>query len=288
MNNCTSNCTMEFKNVLPSSIKKIVFICIDWYTCNNNPTYVTSANNVGVVAEVVAEFLNKILFVDLGVNKNNVSLIGHSMGGQVAGRSGKVSKAAYSVTLKRIVLVDPAGPLFKQGLPQWRAHCSDAECVISIHCSYVFGPGCEFMGSHNVIVNKGGNQRPCNENCTDCGTSLIPIVGPRCCSHHFCCPIVANMLITQIDQNEYRLVGCRCYGECNTTLKNECKLSLDLCSCSKGGLFKLSTNDYPPYAMGREGLKTCTSCEDCFECLGSPAMLLSANTDGKYCYQGCE
>jgi pancreatic triacylglycerol lipase len=97
-------------------------IGVDWSIGGNTINYVTARNRVGAVASVIARFidnLNEINFLEF----KDVHVIGHSLGGQIAGLTGK---AVTRGTVQVVMACDPAGPLFSLNNPEGRVAPTDA------------------------------------------------------------------------------------------------------------------------------------------------------------------
>ena len=92
--------------------------------------------------------------VNRGVNVENVHLIGHSLGGHVAGFAGKYLQK-FGFKLSKITALDAAGPLFRGFWVSEASRLSktDAEVVVAIHTDpWKFGYLVSF-GSVDIYVN---------------------------------------------------------------------------------------------------------------------------------------
>lgn len=63
-------------------------ITVDWGILAQPPCYVESSENVYVVAECAAEFLDSLYTTRTDLDINNTHIIGHSLGAQIAGLMG--------------------------------------------------------------------------------------------------------------------------------------------------------------------------------------------------------
>ncbi|XP_037033820.1 lipase member H-like [Bradysia coprophila] len=100
---------------------------VDWGRGAGTPNYVLARNRVNEVGQVVAQFID---FLNVnGLPHSRVSVVGHSLGAQVAGATGKRTTRGRVET---IVGLDPAGPLFALDDPANRLHHTDANYVESI------------------------------------------------------------------------------------------------------------------------------------------------------------
>uniref|UniRef100_T1GM46 Lipase domain-containing protein n=1 Tax=Megaselia scalaris TaxID=36166 RepID=T1GM46_MEGSC len=203
------------------------------------------------------------------------------MGCHLAGRTGRTLQSLYNNKLNNIVGIDCAGPMFKGDLNS-RIQDTDANNVISLMCSYAFGPGSSIYGTHNYIVNNGGNQPACasDEKCMDGLVSIFPWT--KSCSHAFCCNLVAELLSS--NSSQFFVSRCDCFTKCTKSEPKTCPLSLEPNKNCAPGLFSVYTNNNSPYAMGEEGAKGCKGCSDCYNCYPSFATVFSFSGDGRYCY----
>jgi len=130
---------------------------VDWGAGASSLNYVTARNRVGAVATVVANFIDWVN-VRTGAPFNSVSVIGHSLGGHIAGLTGKrVARGR----LQSVVAMDPAGPLFSVNSPNERVHHTDAPYVEVI---YTDQGGLGFdqpLGHANFYPNWGSSQPGC-------------------------------------------------------------------------------------------------------------------------------
>lgn len=63
-------------------------ISVDWGILAQPPCYMESSENVYVVAECAAEFLDSLYAARSELDINNTHIIGHSLGAQIAGLMG--------------------------------------------------------------------------------------------------------------------------------------------------------------------------------------------------------
>lgn len=256
-----------------------VVITVDIKQCLSNAIYGRAVKNVAFVGEAISRVI-RYLIENLRIDQTKITFIGHSMSCHVAGYAGRYLKDHNGILLENIIGIDCAGPLFKNH-HDLRIKPSDAKCVISLHTSYTFGLGETLVGDYNIRVNKGGNQPACmeKEKCLDCGAAVIS--SSACCSHAFGCDIVAEMLTTPEDSNQFLLTHCDNYKSC--TIPTDYVLGLSICNKPRG-IYDLRTNPSSPYGMGKAGLTNCTSCEECYSCFGSFSQLMAASSDGNVCY----
>jgi pimeloyl-ACP methyl ester carboxylesterase len=113
-------------------------IMADWSKGNGFP-FEKATSNTQVVGAEIALFIN-YLIAQHGSKATDFHVIGHSLGGQVAGYAGE-----RVVGLGRITGLDPAGPFFDNTGPSVRLDPSDALFVDVIHTD----------GAHNLLLGLG-------------------------------------------------------------------------------------------------------------------------------------
>lgn len=157
-----------------------VNVCgVDWARLAVYEYRIAAQENVLEVGWYLAIF---ILFLeDLGVDLNNVSLVGHSLGAHVAGITGD----HLGGEVNAIYALDPAGPMFTQPTvidEKYRLDPSDAKYVQAIYTTkFALGVGIE-VGHQNFHPNGGINpQPPC---ITPIGRSEELPPGLLVCSHN--------------------------------------------------------------------------------------------------------
>ncbi|XP_066247658.1 lipase member H-A-like isoform X2 [Euwallacea similis] len=141
-------------------------IFIDW-SKYANMSYGQSCANVQPVGEFIANFL-----IRCGVPSQNLHLIGHSLGSQLAAFIGKAYKKKSGKKIGRITGLDPAGPSWSNEsmTEEERLNEQDANFVDVVHTDiqiYGFTYPC---GHVDFYPNGGTNQPGCpdddqNENC---------------------------------------------------------------------------------------------------------------------------
>ncbi|XP_050442369.1 pancreatic lipase-related protein 2-like isoform X3 [Adelges cooleyi] len=96
----------------------------------------------------------------VGLDPQNVHLIGHSLGAHAAGYAGKHLQGLVG----RITGLDPAGPGFEGESSKYRLHHTDAQFVDVIHTGVtsIFGLGIRMPCGHvDIYPNGGKKQRGC-------------------------------------------------------------------------------------------------------------------------------
>lgn len=179
---------------------------------------------------------------DLGIHLDNVTLIGHSLGGQVAGIAGGHTGGK----LGTIYALDPAGPMFTQPMvmrESFRLDPSDAQFVQAIYTTrYMLGSGID-VGHQNFYPNGGLNpQPPC---ITPIGRAEELTPGLLACSHN-----IANTYFRFALNPKNVFKGKECsniiayqLGFCTFELSDK----LGVYSKRNYGRFYLTTSPFEPY-----------------------------------------
>jgi pimeloyl-ACP methyl ester carboxylesterase len=130
---------------------------VDWGAGASTINYVTARNRVPAVAAVVAEFIDWV-HAQTNTPFSAVSVIGHSLGGHIAGLTGKNVRRGR---LQSVVAMDPAGPLFSIRNPTERVHHTDANYVEVIYTDQGNLGFDEPLGHANFYPNWGSRQPGC-------------------------------------------------------------------------------------------------------------------------------
>lgn len=132
--------------------------------------YSLAATNTRIVSMQLHLFIQHLMTVGLKVNK--LILIGHSMGAQIAGQTGK----HFHGKLPHIIGLDPAGWLFtKPSFVDDNLNQTDAKFVQCIHTDNAyFGLGSTFDTCHQDYYPNGGlNPQPgCHKPILENGIAL--------------------------------------------------------------------------------------------------------------------
>ncbi|XP_062141977.1 phospholipase A1 [Drosophila sulfurigaster albostrigata] len=206
-----------------------IVVC-DWSKISSNVNYFGVADMVEDLGFLLAEFVRH-LHMRAGLNYDDVYLIGHSLGAQIAGSAGKQIKPYRFNT---IYALDPAGPAFRDQSDEYRVDASDAHYVESIQTST--GLGFEQpVGHASFYPNFGKDQKKCY------------MYG---CSHKR-----AHDYFAESINSTKGFWGIRCE---RMSRKNWVLLDNDgefrmggEPSNPKNGTFYVKTYDKPPYAMGK-------------------------------------
>lgn len=148
-----SNIIMDFAKYTNSNV-----CAVDWsYLALVD--YNLAVKNTKIVANVLGEFITYL--IECKFNKKEITLIGHSLGGQIAGYTGKI----FNGKLSHIIALDPAGWLFTKPTalhPTDRLSFTDAEFVQCIHTDNDWlGIGSTFNDCHqDYYPNDGKSPQP--------------------------------------------------------------------------------------------------------------------------------
>ncbi|MCC3527801.1 MAG: hypothetical protein JGK21_05345, partial [Microcoleus sp. PH2017_22_RUC_O_B] len=135
-------------------------IVVDWEKIAGNVLYFPSAGKTQEVGNQLASYLR-----NSGVDPNQTTLIGHSLGAHVAGFAGSAYRQSTGKAIDQIVGLDPAGPAFESKGAGDRLDPTDANRVVAIHTSIVLGYN-DRLGSLDIYANKNDWFQP--------GNSIIP------------------------------------------------------------------------------------------------------------------
>lgn len=107
------------------------------------------------IARTIAKFILQMPNLLL----QNVTLIGHSLGGQIAGFTGKEVIAITKKKIGKIIALDPAGPLFSIRTEKSRLNANDAALVEAIHTDKTLGDY-NPVGHVDFYVNPSNDVQP--------------------------------------------------------------------------------------------------------------------------------
>ncbi|XP_033322503.2 pancreatic triacylglycerol lipase-like [Megalopta genalis] len=203
-------------------------IAIDWSTITLRP-YIWATKRVVMVGQYSASMID--FLQSQGMDLSQLTLVGHSLGGHVAGLSAYYAKGR----VEYVVALDPALPEFQSAIKGARVSRDDAKYVAVIHSNAaVFGFE-KAIGDIDFYPNGGAIQSGCITNT---------------CSHSRSYEYFAE----SINSNKgFEAVKCDSYvnflkGTCNSngkTLMGGLRLNRKI----KGTYF-LRTNKKTPFAMG--------------------------------------
>ncbi|XP_073822216.1 phospholipase A1-like [Musca autumnalis] len=205
-------------------------IVADWSAIAANINYFGVVRLIETFGGHLARF-TKHLYEKGRVNYNDMYLIGHSLGAQIAGAAGKKS---WPHRYNTIFALDPAGPKFRRRSTEFRINPTDAKYVESIQTSKNLG-FMEPTGNATFYPNYGKYQRKCF------------YVG---CSH-----IRAYRMFAESITSPTGFWGIRCRSrkpkwDCDSMNAQEYRMGGEP-SQPKSGIFYVKTNSKSPFALGK-------------------------------------
>nr|UPN66604.1 pancreatic triacylglycerol lipase 2 [Colaphellus bowringi] len=120
------------------------------------PFYLIAAKNCLPIGKYVARFID--FLVSLGLQLDNLQIVGMSLGGQIAGLTGK---HITSGKVARITGLDPAGPYFSSLSSNEKISKDDATFVDIVHTNAGVNGIAEKVGTLDIWVNGGTWQPAC-------------------------------------------------------------------------------------------------------------------------------
>ncbi|XP_065356581.1 phospholipase A1 2-like [Calliphora vicina] len=205
-------------------------IIADWSSHAANINYFHVVRLIETFGAYVAQFTN-YLAEKAQIKYDDIYLIGHSLGAQIAGAAGKRS---WPNRYNTIFALDPAGPKFRKKSTDFRIDPTDAKYVESIQTSRNLG-FLEPTGNATFYPNYGSYQKKCY------------YVG---CSH-----IRAYKMFVESLNSPLGFYGLKCLRRqrewnCNDTDTRDYRMGGEP-SIPKSGLFYVDTNSKEPFALGR-------------------------------------
>ncbi|XP_045476998.1 pancreatic triacylglycerol lipase-like isoform X2 [Harmonia axyridis] len=180
----TDSWVVDLTEVLLRKYPTAHVVQVDWSRPAGD-AYPFSAFNTESVGEILAS-LSRKLVSDHNVPTENIVLIGHSLGGQIAGWTGRKFHKFTGDKLSMIVGLDPAGPLFCLRPENRRLNKHDAERVMVIHTD---GGELGFLdpcGTVDFFPNGGSDQPGCAKiNVIDLASYLNPVSCDHIRSYHY-------------------------------------------------------------------------------------------------------
>ncbi|XP_004521939.1 phospholipase A1 2 [Ceratitis capitata] len=207
-------------------------IVVDWSASATNVNYFAVVKMIEGFGAQVARFTQHLQRT-VNANFDDIYLIGHSLGAQIAGAAGKLIKPARYNT---IFALDPAGPKFRHRSVEFRIDPSDAKYVESIQTSGNLG-FLEPTGNATFYPNYGLYQGRCY------------YVG---CSHIRAYKMFAESIVSDVG-----FLGQRCERrepewECNRDMapSDSYRMGGEPAQ-QKIGIFYVKTRTDAPFALGR-------------------------------------
>lgn len=211
-------------------------IVVDWGVGSQTANYIAARNNINQVGPHVARFVDWLNQAG-GMGFNQVSVIGHSLGGHAAGLVGKnVARGR----LHTIVALDPALPLFSMDRPAERVAPTDAGYVEVIHTNAGLLGFDQPIGLASFYPNWGRVQPGCG----------IDIAGS--CAHSRAFEFFAESLQTA---SRFTSTLCANYNEilnqrCTSSGANRNMGGEPSNSGLANGVYFVPTNGNSPFAQG--------------------------------------
>jgi pimeloyl-ACP methyl ester carboxylesterase len=209
-------------------------IVVDWGAGAQTPNYLTARNRVGDVGAAVARMMDELVGAGLSAF-SRINVVGHSLGGHVAGFSGK---RATRGRIQALFATDPAGPLFSLNDPANRLAAGDAVYTEAIHTNAGV-LGFDAPITHAAFYPNWGTTQP------GCGTDAT-----GACAHER-----SNLFYSE-SINSARFVARRCAAGYSAITSRNCPtgggtgtMGRDS-SKSLNGVFFLETNAAAPFARG--------------------------------------
>jgi pancreatic triacylglycerol lipase len=211
-------------------------IVVDWGVGANTINYVAAANRITQVGAVIAQFCD-FLAVEVGVNYETISLVGHSLGAHASGVAGKNTRRGRIHTIHGL---DPAGPLFSMDRPNDRIDTHDARYVENIVTNGGLLGFREPIGVATFYPNWGSSQ-------PGCGLDLT-----GACAHGRAYEFFAESLYPH---SGFMSVQCRDFSE---ILNSMCTTSGPSVTMGgepsnwgqANGVYFVRTNSATPFSMG--------------------------------------
>ncbi|KAJ8969604.1 hypothetical protein NQ317_011318 [Molorchus minor] len=148
-------------------------IYINWSKAGNK-SYDISSANIAPVGKYMAQFL-----IASGIPQDNIHIIGHSLGSQLASFIGKSMFELTGKKIGRITALDPAGPKFENPLmtPDKKLTETDAEFVDVIHTDVQLSGYAAPIGHVDYYPNDGAHQPGCpsreiDDNCSHARSTI--------------------------------------------------------------------------------------------------------------------
>ena len=128
-------------------------VCVvDWNRLANYEYSISARRNTKAVGAYIGQFIS--FLTSIGVSLDDITVVGHSLGGQIAGYAG----ASTGGKLGKIFALDPAGPMFTHPImygPSDRLDPTDAKYVQVIFTTQALLGALVASGHENFYPNGG-------------------------------------------------------------------------------------------------------------------------------------
>ncbi|XP_044746380.1 phospholipase A1-like [Coccinella septempunctata] len=203
--------------------------------------YAFAAFDTESVGNFVGILVNRLVS-EYKVPRENIVLIGHSLGGQICGWAGKKFGEITGTKLPRIIALDPAGPLFILRPDTRRLNKHDAEVVMVIHTD---GDKLGFpfnCGTIDFYPNGGDNQPGCWE--VDLGR-VATYVEPVTCDHSRAWDFYVEALNTT---GSFPSRKCKSFSDFANNICESIEAAMGDLELKLQGTFYLETNPNKSYS----------------------------------------
>ncbi|CRK89208.1 CLUMA_CG002968, isoform A [Clunio marinus] len=207
---------------------------VDWGAGANSLSYPTSRNRVPDVARVTASFIDWLHQNGFLVNFNRLVIAGHSLGGHIAGITGKrVTRGR----IQAIFALDPAGPLFSVGDANGRFASGDGVYTEMIATNAGVLGFAEPLGQATFYPNWGTSQ-------PGCGTDISGNCAHGRVNNFYSESVTSNRFVARRCANHGQITSRNCpTGQGTGTMGGNGSKNLN-------GVFFLETNANSPFARG--------------------------------------
>lgn len=208
-------------------------ITVDWSAGGTTLNYITARNRCPETAEFVARFID-FLHLHGFVRFDELHVIGHSLGGQIAGLIGKAVTRGW---IEVIMALDPAGPLFSLANPLERIAPTDGRYVEISHTNHGLLGFSQPIGDASFYPNFGRTQPGCGAD----------ITGQ--CAHARCILFYAesiNTVFSAIECTSFEEIDA---GICTPTGRTA-TLGGPFGNIGLTGVYFLETNEESPFSRG--------------------------------------
>lgn len=244
----TQNGSSETNQVIRDAYNKrsdpFNLIVVDWGAVAETPVYIQASLGVPKVGLVVAEMI-LYLHTNALVSPTSVTVIGHSLGAQVAGYAGKC--LPRPLRLGNIVALDPANPLFaRTPLTIHPVGSGDAINVQSIQTNRgVLGQNTP-IGHSSFYPNYGPTQ-------PGCGITDVVGLCAHCRSYWYYAESVATTkpFLARRCQNQGQILLFSCTTSSGSVPRY---MGGDPLDAAASGIYYLKTNAAIPFSKGAEGI----------------------------------
>ncbi|XP_031341246.1 phospholipase A1-like [Photinus pyralis] len=221
-------------------------IAIDW-SAYSKDYYANVYCNLPRIAQTVAQFLCKADY-EHNIEIRDLHMVGHSMGGQLAGLIGQETKAQCSKILGRISALDPAGPLYTLRGADSRLDASDAKLVMVIHTNMGILGYVGNCGTVDFYPDFGAIQSGCSIFDSPSSNPLNALLYPAACSHLR----AVDYMIESLSSNRFNAKSCLMCTGCiaNPMGGSKAVMGEDVTFEKDSCAYYMYINKEAPYAQG--------------------------------------